>query len=457
MSSPAPLRTHMRAILALGLPLIGSHLAQMAINVTDTVMLGWYSVEALAGVVLGSTMFFVIFIVGAGFAWAVMPLVAAAAEEGDDVRIRRITRMGLWISLGLAGLAMPLMWFSQPLLVAAGQEPEVAARAQAYLRIAGWGMAPALAVMVLKSYLAALERTRVVLWATLAAAAVNALADYALIFGHWGAPELGLRGAALASVATQAASLVILAVYAVRTLPQHGLFHRLWRPDWAALAEVARMGLQIGLTSLAESGLFAASTVIMGWIGTLQLAAHGIAIQVVSVFFMIQVGLANAATVRAGRALGRGDIANLRQGARAVIALSMLVAATVSALLALAPELFIGLFLDPADPLRADILRIGRSLLLVAALFQLFDAAQVIALGLLRGIQDTRVPMLMAGFAYWVVGVPASYVLGIKAGLGGPGVWLGLVLGLALAAALMMARFWRETSRLAPRAPAPRS
>lgn len=444
MSQKMSLSSHMRAVLVLGFPLILSHLAQMAINITDTVMLGWYSVEGLAGMVLGSNLMIVLFLVGSGFAWAVMPMVAAAAELGDDTRIRRVTRMGLWVSLIMAAAAQPLFWFARPVLEALGQEPALAQLAQDYLRIAGWGLFPALGVMVLKSYLAALEHTRIVLWATLAAAALNALADYALIFGRLGMPELGLRGAAMASLAMQALSLGVLMAYARRALPEHALFGRLWRPDWVALGEVVRMGAQIGLTTLAEAGLFSASTLIMGLIGTLALAAHGIALQIVSVFFMIHVGLANAATVRAGRAHGRGDVTALRRGALAVIMLSGGVALLVVGLFLAAPHALIGPFLDPDEPARAAILAIGTGLLAVAALFQFADAAQVIALGLLRGVQDTSAPMFFAAFAYWVIGIPLSYVLGVRLGYGGPGVWWGLVIGLSLAAAMMMTRFWRR-------------
>ncbi len=451
MSPPQNTKAHMRALLVLGLPLIGSHLAQMAVHMIDTLMLGWYDVEALAGVVLGSTFFFILFIVGSGFAWAVMPMVAAASEEGDDPGLRRVTRMGIWISLIVAVACLPLLLFSAPILRLIGQEAELSQIAQDYLRIAGWGLIPALLVMVLKSYLSALEHTRVVLWATLAAAILNAFLNYALIFGNWGAPELGVRGAAIASVVLQSATLVALVVYAMRVLPQHQLFHRFWRPDWQALGLVARMGTQIGLTSLAEAGLFAASTVIMGWIGTLELVAHGIAIQIVSLFFMVHVGLSNAATVRAGRALGRKDEVGLRRGAAVAQALSLGFGIISVVVFLAVPDAMVGLFLDPEEARRADILTIGRALLVVAAIFQMVDAAQVMALGLLRGVQDTKAPMIYAILSYWVIGMPMSYLMGITWQMGGTGVWMGLVIGLALAALLMNVRFWHRSSRIEAR------
>ncbi|MBC7165402.1 MAG: MATE family efflux transporter [Roseovarius sp.] len=435
-------RQHMRAILGLGLPLIGSHVAQFAIALTDAVMLGWYSVEALAAEVLGGTLFFVLFIMGSGFAWAVMPMVASAASSGEAAQVRRVTRMGLWASAFFGLLTLPAMLGARAVFGWLGQAPATSALAADYLGIAGWAILPALMVMVLKSCLAALERTAVVLWVTLAAAALNIVINYALIFGNFGMPEMGVRGAALASLVVNLAAMAALVAHVIRTMPEHAIFRRLWRPDWEALGRVFRLGWPIGLTNLAEMGLFAAASVMMGWLGTLPLAAHGIALQVTSVVFMVHLGLSNVATVRAGQAQGRGDIEGLRDGARVALALSGTVALLTVIVFLAVPEVLIGLFLSPDDPDRAAVIAIGVTLLAAAALFQVLDAAQVMALGLLRGVQDTRVPMLIAALSYWAVGVPVSYLLGLVLGLGGPGIWLGLAAGLALAGVFMLARFW---------------
>jgi len=258
---------------------------------------------------------------------------------------------------------------------------------------------------------------------------------------------MGIRGAAVASVTVHLVSLLALVIYTIRSTPEHALFQRLWRPDGEAFARVFRLGWPIGITNLAEVGLFAASSVMMGWLGTLPLAAHGIALQAASVAFMMHLGLSNAATVRAGHAYGRGDFHGLRLGAAVVIGMSTLAAlATVLVFLVL-PEPIISVFMRPDEPDRATVLALGVGLLAAAALFQLVDAGQVIALGLLRGVQDTRVPMVIAGITYWGIGIPASYVLGFTLGLGGVGVWLGLAAGLALASIFMMARFWGWAAR----------
>ncbi|MFP4238550.1 MAG: MATE family efflux transporter [Rhodosalinus sp.] len=440
---------HMRAILVLGLPLVGGHLAQFAIHLTDTVMMGWHSVEGLAALVLATALWFTLWIFGAGIAWAVMPLVASAEAEGDQTAIRRVTRMGLWLSVLFALASLPLFWFSEPLLRLMGQAPELSDAAQDYLRIAGPGILPALLVMVLKSYLAALGRTQVVLWITVAAAVANGLLNYALIFGNWGAPELGLRGAAIASVSTNTLALIFSAGYAAAVLPEHRLFARLWRPDWEVFRQVARMGAAIGITNLAEVALFSFSSVMMGWLGTIPLAAHGIALQISSATFMVHMGLSNAATIRAGNAYGLRDAAHLVRGAHAVLVLSAVAVGATVVLFLAAPGPLYALFLDPDEPARAEIMQLGALLLAIAALFQLVDAAQVMALGLLRGVRDTTVPMIMAAVSYWAIGIPAALVMGFRLGWGGAGVWLGLTLGLACAGVLMMARFWgRAVPRL---------
>ena len=312
----SPYLVHARATLALGLPLIGSHVAQFVLHLTDTVMLGWYGVLPLAAGVLGASSFFTIFVLGSGFAKAVMPMVAAANSQDDVTQVRRVARMGLWLSILFAMLTYPVFWWSGAILLALGQEEEVSALAQDYLRIAGLGMAPALLVMVLKSYLSALERTQVVLWVTVAAVPLNVALNWALIFGNWGAPELGVAGSAIATVAVQLASLLMIGLYAgfLPALAKYSLFQRFWRPDWPGFKAVFRLGWPMGLTGLAESGLFQASALMMGWIGAKELAAHGIALEITALAFMVHLGLSNAVTVRGGQAWGAGDWTALRQG-----------------------------------------------------------------------------------------------------------------------------------------------
>lgn len=439
----------LRKVLALGLPLAGSHLAQFMLAVTDTIMLGWYGVTDLAAGVLGAALFFAVFTFGSGFANAVMPMVATAAASDNDTEVRRATRMGLWLSVGFGIAALPLFWFSGLLLTALSQPEDVIPLGEAYMRILGFSLVPALCVMVLKNYLAALGRTQVALWITVGAVGLNIVLNWILIFGNLGVPELGVRGAAVATILVNLASLAALALYCqmLPALRRYALFQRFWRPDWQAMGLVWRLGWPIGVALVAETALFSAAAIMMGWIGTHELAAHGIAIEITAMLFMVHLGFSNAATVLVGRARGQRDQMALRASARMSIAVSMAFALATMALYILAGPFLVGLFLSPSDPARGAIIAIGASILIVAAVFQLADGAQVMAMGLLRGVQDTRVPMLIAAFSYWGVGLPTSYLLGIHLGWNGEGVWAGLVVGLSIAAILLMLRFWAGPGR----------
>ncbi|WP_350333513.1 MATE family efflux transporter [Coralliovum pocilloporae] len=434
---------HVKSTLALGIPLVGSHLAQMLTNTTDIVMVGWYGVDELAAVVLATSVFFTVFIVGSGFAFAVLPTVANAVGANDETSVRRAVRMGFWLSMIYCALVMPPLWFVESILNLLGQEPRISAMAQDYMRIAQWSMIPALLIMVLKSYLSALERAQIVLWATVAGAVANGLANYAFIFGNWGAPEMGLRGAAVATLITTSLSFLMLWLYAARhpVLQKYDLFRRLWRSDWPAFREIYKLGWPIGLTLLAETGLFAAASLMMGWIGVRELAAHGIVLQIASIAFMIPLGLSNVATIRAGHALGRRDIPNLVRGSWVVGAVGLSIALCSLSLFLLIPETLIGLFLDKADPEAPAIVAYGLVLILAAAAFQIVDSMQVITLGLLRGIKDTSVPMALAVVSYWMIGIPVAYVFAFKQDYGGVGIWSGLVVGLTIAALTMLARY----------------
>lgn len=440
---------HLRATLALGLPLVGSHLARMAIHVADTVMMGWYGVTELAALVIAVSFFNLMFFLGMGFGIGVMGLIAAAIARGDEVEVRRSARMALWLSIAYAVLALPSFWYSGPILLAVGQAPEVAALAQDYLRIEGLGLIAVLCQLTLNSYLAAMERTQVVLWITLAGLPFVIFLNWVLIFGNLGLPEMGVRGAAIAAIVVQFSQLLAIIAYAawLPSARKHHMFQRFWRPDWTEMRRVFLLGMPIGLTMVAEGGLFVGSNVMMGWIGTRELAAHGIALQLASLTFMLHLGMSNAATVRIGQAKGRGDAVWMRDAAVTVTAVSVVWALMAVAAFELFPRQLVGLYLDATHPETPAIIDIAAGLLFYAGLFQLMDAMQVIGLGLLRGVQDTRVPMVIAGISYWLIGIPVAYGLAFPGGFGPAGLWLGLVAGLTFAAVLLMRRFWRGHAR----------
>jgi len=238
-------------------------------------------------------------------------------------------------------------------------------------------------------------------------------------------------------------------IYIQRRFPEQHMFARFWRFDGSAALAVTRLAVPISATALAESCLFAASAFMMGWLGHLELAAHGIVLQLAALSFMVHMGLSQAGTVRAGKAFARNDWPSVRRTAWVTMGLSSVVAIVAIFLFLMSPQVLIRAFLDPQDPLAADILRIGTILLMLAALFQFVDAAQVVALSLLRGLQDTKVPMWIAAISYWLIGLPISYVLGFWLGFQEAGIWMGLVVGLGSAAVLLWWRFCRLAGRVA--------
>lgn len=343
---------HFRATLALGLPIIGTQLAQMGINFIDTLMLGWLGAETLAASVLATTLFFVVIVVGFGLAAAVMPLAAQAAGEDDTRSIRRSVRMGFWIVAIYSAVMMPVLWNVEAILLAAGQKPELSAMAKEYVRIAQWSIFPVLIVSVLRSYLSALERMQIILWVTLAGVALNAFLNYAFIFGNFGMPRMELAGAAVATLTTNILSAAIVVIYCLKVpeLREHEIFVRFWRPDWDAFKDVLRLGFPISLTLLAEVGLFSAASIMMGWIGTIELAAHGIALQITSISFMIPLSFAQVGTVRLGRAIGRKDSVAINRSGLVVLVLGVGFACFSAMVFVLVPAPLISVYLDKMNP-----------------------------------------------------------------------------------------------------------
>jgi MATE family multidrug resistance protein len=436
-------KSHFVETLALGLPLIGAQLAQNAIHVTDIVIIGRIGTNELAAMVLAAQFYFTIFIFGSGFAAAVVPLAAQAFARGDIQQVRRAVRMGLWVIIAFSAITMPLIYMGEQVLLALGQDPHVSELAASYVHIAGWSMFPALGFMVLRSFLSAVGRAGFVLYVTLIILVVNAAFAYALVLGHFGMPALGLRGAAMVALGVNILSLV-LTVWYIHTkadLQRFEIFVRFWRPDWHVLKEVFNLGLPISFTILAEVSLFTVASLLMGWIGTAELAAHGIALQCASLAFMIPLGLAQAATVRVGVAAGAGDREALIRASWVVVIISAGISVIGGLAFSLFPSFFAGLFLDRTKEDAAVVLGFATTFVVVAGVFQLVDGLQAIAAGLLRGIKDTSIPMLLALVSYWGIGFVLAYVLAFPLGWGGIGIWVGFVFGLIAASFLLLGRF----------------
>ncbi|MGH7009510.1 MAG: MATE family efflux transporter [Caulobacteraceae bacterium] len=435
-----------RALLALAAPLIATQLGQMAVMTTDVVMLGRFSKTALASAAIGNTIYYAAWLLGGGPSSAVAPMIAQALglRSSDRAGVRAAVRMGLWASLLFAPPLMLMMWFARPILLALHQEPDLAAGAGRFVAMLSFGLPFSLAFYVLRNFVTAVERPRATLYVTAGWIAWNALADWGLIFGHFGFPRLGITGAGLATSSSAVFSLLaMLAVIAFdKRLAAFRIFRRFWRLRAASLAEVLRLGMPIGLQMIFEAMFFNAMTLVMGTFGAAPVAANQIAMSVASITFMVPLGIGLAATVRVGLAAGREDIAGSRRAGLTALALGIGFMAVSGATLLLLPRQISSLYFGGAAARGAgEVIRLSALFLQIAAAFQIFDAVQVIAGLSLRGLKDARMPMILAGASYWLVGAPTGFGLAYGAHLQGVGVWLGFVAGLFVAAALLSGRF----------------
>jgi MATE family multidrug resistance protein len=446
-AAPEPVRAswlaELRATFALAWPLVIAQLAQNALATTDVIMLGWLGPSQLAAGTLATTFLMPFLVGGVGLVGAVAPLVAQARGARDTRAIRHIVRQGLWAAAILALILTPLIWQIRHVFAALGQDPEATLLAEQYIHVAIWLLFPALGIVAFRSLLAAFDATRVVLLITIGGVFVNALANWVLIFGNWGFPRMELRGAALATLLTNIAMFAAMAVFVLRhrRFRRLHLLHRLWAADWVRLAQIFRVGTPIGVTVLAEVGLFTASALLMGRLGTDEVAAHAIALQCASMAFMVPLGIGTAATVRVGHAFGRGDTVAIGRAGWTAFGLGTgFMACSALLFLSFGPTI-VAFFLDPAAVENGHALALAASFLAIAGLFQLVDGAQVVAAHALRGLSDTKIPMLVAIVGYWLVGLPIAYLLGFTFQMRGVGIWVGLASGLGFVAVVLVARF----------------
>ena len=357
--------------------------------------------------------------------------------------------MALWLAVLTGMLGMGVCAFGEDIMLATGQDPRVASMAGGFLGILSLALIPMIAANVLRVFVSALGRPGIATVITALAIAINAAGNYALVFGNLGAPAMGLNGSAVSSVITALATLAAyaLAIRADRRLRRHHVFGRLWRPDWRRLGEISRIGAPIALTVAAEGGLFGAAAFLMGRIGEAQLAGHTVALQIAAFAFQVPFGIAQAATIRVGYHFGAGDRNGIARAGAAAFAVGVGFMVVPASVMLFAPMFVLSAYVDTAAPANAAMLGFAVQYLAIGAAFQLFDGTQAVAAGLLRGLRDTRAPMLIALFGYWIPGFGICIALGFLTPLAGTGVWIGLAAGLVVVAALLVRR-WRMRERL---------
>jgi MATE family multidrug resistance protein len=449
--SASPRRAELRALLALALPLVAGNLAWSAVAASDLFLLGHLGSDAVGAGSLALNVYNAFLMAGMGIVGATSPLIASErGRRRHSVRdIRRTVRQAIWAAVVFVIPVWVILWHGEGILLHLGQDPALSHEAAKLLRGLQWALLPYLVLTTLRHFLAALERPIWTFVVIASAIPVNLLFGWVLIFGHFGAPAMGVRGAGIASLLTSICMMLgLVAVVMIdRRFRRFHLFGRWWVADWARFRDIWRIGTPIAVTIALEVTVFNAAVFLMGLIDRASLAAHAVAIQIAALAFMVPMGIGQAATVRVGLSYGARDPAGMGRAGWTAIAVGCAYASLSAAALLLWPRLFMSVFLDVTDPANAEVVGLCVSFLGVAALFQLVDSVQVIGAGALRGLQDTRVPMLFALVGYWVFGIGTSVLLGFPLGMRGLGVWIGLAAGLALVAVLMVWR-WARRERL---------
>lgn len=452
-----PWRDELRAMLLLAWPMVMTNLAQTAMTATDVLIMGRLGASVLAAGALGSNLDFGPMILGLGLMLATSPMIATElGRKRHSVRdVRRTVRQGLWISVCVAVPIWLLLWHAEAILIAMGQDPVLAAMAGTYVRWLQWGLLPYYGYIVLRSFMSALERPGWALAVAFAAVVFNAFANWVLVFGKLGMPAMGMAGAGLATTLSNVLMFcgVMLVVLHENRFRRYRLFGRFWRADWPRFRALFRLGLPIAGFLAFEVMLFNAAALLIGLIDAASLAAHAIAIQIASISFMVPLGLSQAATVRVGLAHGARDKDGVRRAGWAAYGLGVGFMVLTASAMVIWPLPLIGAFIDADDPANATVVGIAMTFLAFAALFQVVDGAQAVAVGMLRGLHDTTVPMLYAALGYWGVGMPLGALLAFHYGLRGNGIWIGLSVGLAVVAVLLLAR-WLRRDRITIPAPA---
>jgi len=441
-------RAELGATLRLSWPLAAANLLQMLTYAIDVIFIARLGEEQLAASALAIALFGLVLWALSGLTGAVAPVAAAElGERAPALRpVRRSVRMALWLAVfsGVAGIGICLLL--GPLMHVTGQQAQITALAIEYNSLLVLSLIPMLFNNVLRSFVSTLDRPIFATAITAGGIFVNALANYAFIFGNLGAPELGLQGAAVATILT---TLTTLAAYVVAIrldprLHRYRVFGRWWSPDWPRLLHIVRIGTPIALTITAEAGIFGAAAFLMGNIGASQLAAHTVALQIAALAFQVPFGVGQAATIRVGYFYGARDPDGMKRAGWTAIVVGTGFMAFTALLMIAIPKPLIAIYVDPWDPKNAVLVGFALQYIVIAAAFQLFDGMQAVAAGALRGLQDTRIPMWIAAFAYWVPGIGTALALGFYTPLEGVGVWIGLATGLTVAAALLGWRWHRR-------------
>jgi MATE family multidrug resistance protein len=444
-------RLEARTLCWITAPIAAGFLAEMAMNFTDTLIIG----RVVGGVALGAVslaahVLFSVMVVAMGVISIVGAFAAQSHGARDPAAVSNTIRQGFWVATMLSIPGTAFGWYMAPILRWLGQDEEVVAIADDYLKGFVWCFLPYMWFTVLRNFVTALHMTRSVMVISVAAIGVNFVIVYGLVTGAFGLPRLGVRGAGYGTALVCWGMFAALAIHVAmaRGLRDYRVFDGVFRFDPGLCLRIFRVGLPAGGISAAESGLFMAVQLLIGTIGVVALSANQIAFTFQGIVFMIPLALSQAAAARVGYNLGAGNMAAARRSGFVALSLSAAYMAVMATFMWTYPGAIVSIFLDAGDSAAAAILPLAATLIVIGAVFQIVDGTQIVAMGALRGLSDTTVPFLLGLVGYWAIGLTSGYVFGFVLGHGAVGLWWGLALGLTASATLLTWRFHRRTRAL---------
>lgn len=441
-------KDHFRKNLVLAVPVMLSQLGHVMVGVADSIMVGRLGTVPLAAVSLGNGIFAVILMFGIGMSFAITPLVAAADGENNYRKSAKIFKHGFYISLVTGILLFLLTFAGGPVLYSLNQPEEVVKLAIPYLNIVALSLIPFMIFQSFKQFAEGLSFTKNAMYITVAANLINVGLNYVLIYGEFGIEPMGLLGAGWATLISRVLMAVAMGVYVMkgRKFKQYLEGFRFKGISKKLMLRMVKLGVPTGMQFVFEVGAFSSALIMVGWLGSTQLAAHQIAINLASVSYMMATGISAAATVRVGNQLGKNDIPNLRRAGFTSFIMGIVFMALTGVIFILGRSFLPGLYIQ-----EEEVISVASSLVVIAAFFQISDGIQVVGLGALRGLEDVRMPTIIAVIAYWVIGLPFGYILCFHLDLGARGIWFGLLIGLSMAAIMLSYRFNLLTKRLLKR------
>lgn len=430
-------KEHFLKNISLAYPVMLSQLGHVVVGVADSIMVGQLGTEELAAVSLGGAPFYVVMLFGIGVSYALTPLVAAADGQNQQAGIRSLLKHAVILDTIVGVLLFLLLYFGGPLLSYFDQEPEVVDLALPYLNIIAGSLIPVMIFQGFRQFGEGLSYTKQAMYISISANVINIILNYFLIYGIWVFPELGMNGAGWATLISRILMMIVMVwfVFKFKDFKPYTTGFNFRNYEWKIWKKLLKIGIPSGLQFVFEVGAFAMAAIMVGWLGAVPLAAHQIALNLSGITYMTASGISAAATIRVGNQLGKNDISTLRRAGFTCLIMATVFMAICGLIFILGKTLLPGYYVDDAA-----VIALSADLLIVAAFFQISDGIQVVGLGALRGLADVKIPTIVTMVAYWFIAIPVGYVLGITLDMGSIGIWIGLLIGLTLAA---VAHFWR--------------